>query len=105
MEVELDHSRVDPSACHRKLPETRQASASGDEVPVPTLMPVVAGPLDRRLAPCALALSLRPSLDCARAVGTLQALAAGYRTALLRAIARIRRGMEVRSGPAVERGH
>ena len=66
-------------------------------------MAVISGPLDKRLALCALALSLRPGIDGARAVHTLQALAAGNRTALLRAIARIRRGMEPRSTPCAER--
>jgi hypothetical protein len=72
-------------------------------VPALARIPIVTGPLDRRLALCALALSLRPGFDRARAVDTLQALAAGNRTALLRAIARIRRGMEPLSGPCAER--
>ena len=103
MEVSNCHSPVDPGACHSKQPPTRWAGASGDDVTARAHMAVISGPLDRRLALCALALSLRPGLDRARAVQTLQALAAGNRTALLRAIARIRRGMEPRSAPCAER--
>ena len=63
----------------------------------------VPGGLDRRLARCALTMALRPGLDSVTAVDTLRTLAAGNRTALLRAIARIRGGIEARSGPAAER--
>ena len=61
------------------------------------------GPLDRRLALRSLATALRPGFEVTAAATTLVALADGNRTALLRAIARLRGGVEARSGPVGER--
>jgi hypothetical protein len=71
--------------------------------PAPSGIAPFRGPLDRHLALRSLAIALRPGFEVTAAATTLAALADGNRTALLRAIARLRGGVEARSGPVGER--
>lgn len=65
--------------------------------------PAWSRPLDRRLARCSLAMAFRPGFELTEAADVLREMAAGNRTALVRALAFIRGGAEARSGPVSER--
>ncbi len=80
--------------------EDRDRASTGT---APSGMAVAGGPLDRRIALRSLALSLRPGFEVNAAAATLATLADGNRTALLRAIARVRGGVGERSGPTADR--
>ena len=66
-------------------------------------MALTTSPLDRRLALRSLVLAFGPEFEVTAAADTLAALADRNRTALLRAIARVRAGADERSGPTAER--
>ena len=66
-------------------------------------MALTTGPLDRRLALHSLVLALGPAFEVTAAADRLTALADSNRTALLRAIGRVRGGVGERSGPTADR--
>ena len=98
---------VSGEECDRDRIETAERDSDGvrfEERSRPLSdMALATGPLDRRLALHSLVLALGPAFEVTAAADSLAALADSNRTALLRAIARVRGGVGERSGPTADR--